>query len=934
MAPLNGRGASASRRGDPIGRLALHRVGVAILLALWNATPGMPDDRQLLLQSGANDMRVILDSSTSLARDFVDHFDLPILASTDVAGSTTIAAPALPALPVSSGDEALMGSVIPSHRNPTPKAGDGSSARWAIWNGSLKAFRLDSRGLIPTVAPSATAMPRFASAPGYPDETAPNDTKIATRKPVWNAGRVLGYTSPMGIPQGGDTPSAAGANAPAITVWPGRRMLWGDGGGPSIPVPRKEFQPNTGDCTGTNNPGECFYDLMQAMGLDPTVSADVTKAVRTVNFLRGGKTANGSRDEILTELGAANPGTYGTVNPNTPYSYRYQDDIPKGNLSSAQTETSDPKSYSHKLGDIFHSETAVLLPPKYFQYISSNLTPKAGACGTLKDCSYDTFRRRHQFRRKVAFVGSNDGFLHAFEAGVYDRDNDPSAAGPSAGHPFNDHYDLGTGREIFAFAPRAVMKLNGSKGFSALLNFPPKVQYFVDGSPVLADVFLDTQHAGTPDPANRTWKTVLVSGLRQGGRHYFALDVTQPDIINADGTKTAGKDTFPDCVDAPENGDGNCAARYPKVLWELTDDCTPGVNGCVSPIGETWSRPVLGRIKVGGVNGAVRDRYVAIFGGGFDSTFVPGTEVPVSDTSTRGRSIYIVNIETGAVIYKATAGKDAGNNEVRFAPVPAPPAVADVNDDGYLDVAYFGDLNGRMWRLDLSQGVSDTGTANATLTGFSPFLLYDGLSENNTQRVQPVFMEAGLIFVSGGVSPVIGVAWGSGYRAELLSENPNVQRFTFVADPADNSVTFDESELINITPEGGQTPAGTNRVCENGPCSYFLDFAVSTEKAVSTVFSTFGTLSLTTFRPRNANELCGHGLSARYKFHYKTGVGGYGTTVQLGSYKEELGEGLASLSQSQGPGGQLNDTILFSDGRLKEEETGHVKTLSDNWKEQ
>jgi len=42
-------------------------------------------------------------------------------------------------------------------------------------------------------------------------------------------------------------------------------------------------------------------------------------------------------------------------------------------------------------------------------------------------------------------------------------------------------------------------------------------QYFVDGSPVVADVQIDG-----------VWKTILVGGLAAGGKGYFALDVTDP----------------------------------------------------------------------------------------------------------------------------------------------------------------------------------------------------------------------------------------------------------------------------------------------------------------------------------------------------------------------------------------------------------------------
>src|SRR4029077_6892952 len=124
----------------------------------------------------------------------------------------------------------------------------------------------------------------------------------------------------------------------------------------------------------------------------------------------------------------------------------------------------------------------------YFQYLSANLTPRSGACGKLGDCSYAAFANMHSKRRRVVFAGANDGFLHAFDSGVYDRDDDGTAVGPTAAHPFNDSYDLGTGREISAYALKTVMSR-----FPGLLAFPPPFpQYFVDGSVAMGDVFIDT----------------------------------------------------------------------------------------------------------------------------------------------------------------------------------------------------------------------------------------------------------------------------------------------------------------------------------------------------------------------------------------------------------------------------------------------------------
>src|SRR5205814_4690280 len=100
-----------------------------------------------------------------------------------------------------------------------------------------------------------------------------------------------------------------------------------------------------------------------------------------------------------------------------------------------------------------------------------------------------------------------------------------------------------TGRELFAYAPKPVMSR-----FPSLIAFPPPVpQYFVDGSVATGDVFVDT------GDGSRTWKSVVVGGLRQGGNHYYALDVTQPDLVDAAtgvrGTGAADRDKSPDCYD-------------------------------------------------------------------------------------------------------------------------------------------------------------------------------------------------------------------------------------------------------------------------------------------------------------------------------------------------------------------------------------------------
>src|SRR4029077_6364580 len=120
------------------------------------------------------------------------------------------------------------------------------------------------------------------------------------------------------------------------------------------------------------------------------------------------------------------------------YSYYYQDSPPPpGDPPQATTDPGSPAGYPHKMGAVFHSEAVVVQPPRYFQYLSAGLAP--GPVGSTKP--YKDFASLHQHRRRIVYVGANDGFLHGFDSGVFNRDTSN----------FPNSYDLGTGREIFGY---------------------------------------------------------------------------------------------------------------------------------------------------------------------------------------------------------------------------------------------------------------------------------------------------------------------------------------------------------------------------------------------------------------------------------------------------------------------------------------------------
>jgi type IV pilus assembly protein PilY1 len=295
------------------------------------------------------------------------------------------------------------------------------------------------------------------------------------------------------------------------------------------------------------------------------------------------------------------------------------------------------------LGDIFHSNPLVVGEPRSF----------------VPEASYFAFAAAHATRDKMIYAGANDGFLHAFLGGTWD-------ATPPVGE--QPAYDRGTGAETFGFMPwpvrrniRNLPKDSGSRDF-----------YYVDGSPVAADVWIHGSATQTAKAADGSeWNTVVAGGLRQGGSAYYAIDVTDPS-----------------------------AAGYPQYLWEFPKEgAAAAITGYM---GETWGTPILTKVKVV-ISGVPYERWVAIVTGGYDKTGDPNDPVNYNATATAGRAIFMIDMKTGGILaqkkFNATAS-DA-TNQMRYA-IPSTPSVLDLDGDEFADVIYVGDLGGNVWKWVVS----------------------------------------------------------------------------------------------------------------------------------------------------------------------------------------------------------------------------------------
>jgi len=324
------------------------------------------------------------------------------------------------------------------------------------------------------------------------------------------------------------------------------------------------------------------------------------------------------------------------------------------------------------LGDVFHSNPVVVGPPS-----TAINEPSFLAFATTRPGNDNQPLGK---RDRVLIAGANDGFLHGFDAGSFD----------------NGAFTRGSGTEIFGFMPWWVRR--------TIKNLPLDLgnrdYYFVDGSPAVADVWLYDDHrdadltdsGSTKASDGSEWATVAVGGLRQGGPVYYALDITDPS-----------------------------STSYPGYLWEFPAEGDTSHLGdpnqrYIDYMGETWSDPVIARVKVS-VNGStgLHERWVAIFGAGYHPSGDPNSvgydATNDEDTSRKGRGLFMVDIKSGRVlgarVYHHVTTPWGGTPAMQYA-LASPPAVVDLDFDGFADAVYIGDLGGNLWKWVIHPSGEDT----------------------------------------------------------------------------------------------------------------------------------------------------------------------------------------------------------------------------------
>ncbi|HLL06828.1 MAG TPA: pilus assembly protein PilY [Myxococcaceae bacterium] len=352
------------------------------------------------------------------------------------------------------------------------------------------------------------------------------------------------------------------------------------------------------------------------------------------------------------------------------------------------------------LHDIFHSSPINVEPPtpKVFCDFSNQCTytlfsgkteRETGTVPTAGADAYDRYVYELGGRDKIVLVGANGGMLHAFHNGKK-TGFDPVTK--------MSEYNEGTGEELWAFIPPDMLaKLKPNVG---------KHAYFVDGTPMVREVWLDGTGGAEAD-GKKQWqeyRTVAVVGSGRGGVHRFALDLTRllgermDNPANILVPNTAGDFLWmwPQPCDALALQVGesfsNFAPRPPPIgPVALTPQADDALRALYEPAGATPATPWTVD------NTPARERWVVALNGGYDQT------------QSRGRGMAIVDLKTGHTLWSFFHGDGQSRSQHLRYPIGAGLSLLDIGSgthiardaDLLMDSATVGDYGGQLWMLRL-----------------------------------------------------------------------------------------------------------------------------------------------------------------------------------------------------------------------------------------
>jgi subtilase family serine protease len=463
---------------------------------------------------------------------------------------------------------------------------------------------------------------------------------------------------------------------------------------------------------------------------------------------------------------------------------------------------------TYRLGAVKNSSPTVVGPPTaklrdntYIQWLNAN-----NAAVTK--------------RPSVVYVGSNDGQMHAFLANAQPN-----------GQLF----------ELWSYIPKTVVGklrdvINGqdNKGREVVT---------VDGTPVVRNI-QTYRYTDSKGNVFSKWRTVMVFGLRAGGRGYVAMDVTDP--------------------------------YKPRLLWEINHNSYkvptfPGL-GKFSKLGYTFGKPMLTTMLINW-KGTLMERAVAVLPGGAALKFNNTAPIMQLDTSsTIGGVVYMVDLETGEFIREvlpldATVGITAGK-ERSVAATPVGFGVA----PSLTSRIFIADVLGRIFRVD-------TQDSNPCAAGEPQQICYGSQGDGwrtrlfynlftSSEKPQPVMTSPTIAFNQRGELVLVG-GTGDLVEKEIMIGFNKVFSIREVINGRDSSGRIDPAQVSGIH-NYLSTFNKLQTFDTNGqPVTQVVSTTATGEKMTGPPIIYQGAAYFTTYLPATTAPICGVRGSARlYGLHF------------------------------------------------------------------
>lgn len=260
-------------------------------------------------------------------------------------------------------------------------------------------------------------------------------------------------------------------------------------------------------------------------------------------------------------------------------------------------------------------------------------------------------------------------------------------------------------------------------------------------------------------------------------------------------------------------------------------------NSNAPVLGNTWSEPVVGKIKT--IDGKVIP--VVVFGAGYDVKQDDPNKGREEDSV--GNGVYVLNATTGEIIWSVKTNFSVPGGVALYTKTAAD------NGETYISDLFFGDMGGQLWRFHMNESGSIAGNdlfkAVGNNNGVIATISGNGTNDHRRFYQRPFVYNLG----NDGVKDTLAVNIGSGYKAHPLVTGNQDRFYSFrvpEAPDVDQSITEDDLGVLTLDSSGSNYIKDGKSIAKG----FMVELQSSTgEKVLSNPYVLGGTVVFSTYVP-------------------------------------------------------------------------------------